>query len=292
VLASLPSPSEGVFHLGPLPLRMYGIMIAIGVIAGLRLGEKETERLGGQARQFTSCATWGVVAGLIGSRLYHVATAWENFADNLGDIPKIWQGGLGVPGGLLAGIGVGLWRARRVGAPVSLIATAAAPALPLAQAIGRWGNWWNQELFGRPTDLPWGLRIDRENRPVAYADVETFHPTFLYESLYNLALCAALLLISRRTRLKPGRLMALYVAGYAFGRFFIEGLRIDEAKSGGGLRLNQWTALAAFTAAVGFLVLFGLRDRRPVAEPEPDEPEPDESEPQPPEPDDYVAGHD
>lgn len=260
---SIPSPSDGVIDLGPLPLHLYGLMIALGVVAAVWVGEREAVRLGQSRQAFTSAATWGVVAGIIGSRLYHVATSWENFQNNLGDIPKMWQGGLGVPGGLFAGVVVGLWRARRLGASVSTIATAAAPTIPLAQAIGRWGNWWNQELYGRPTDLPWALEIDPKYRPAESPNIATYHPTFLYESLYNLALCGALLWIGRHVRLKPGRLLAVWVAGYAFGRFWIEGLRIDPAKAGGGLRLNQWTAIIAFVLAVGFMVVFGLRDRTP-----------------------------
>jgi prolipoprotein diacylglyceryl transferase len=268
LLGSLPSPSDGVFDIGPFPLRMYGVMIALGIIAAFRLGEKEMVRQGGQPRDFASPATWGIVAGLIGSRLYHVATSWENFSSNLGDIVKVWEGGLGVPGGLLAGITVGLWRAGRLGVSAPIVATAAAPTIPLGQAIGRWGNWWNQEVFGRPTDLPWGLEIDPQNRPQRFAAEDTFHPTFLYESLYNVALCAVLLWLNRHGRLKPGRVMAFYVAAYAFGRFFIEGLRIDPAKSGGGLRLNQWTAIVAFTLAVAYLAIRGVRHQSADVAPE------------------------
>lgn len=262
MIAYIPSPSSGVFHLGPLPIHAYGMMIAIGVIAGAWLGGRELERIGGgTTEQFSSAATWGVVAGIIGARLYHVITAWELFSNDLGRIPKIWEGGLGIPGGLILGIPVGLWIGRRRGVSMSALATAAAPAIPLAQSIGRWGNWWNQELYGRPTTLPWGLKIDPEHRQESVQQYSTFHPTFLYESLWNLGLCLVLLWISRHVRLKPGRLLALYVAGYGVGRFWVESLRIDPAKSGGGLRLNQWMAIAAVVLAVLFMVAFGLRDR-------------------------------
>jgi prolipoprotein diacylglyceryl transferase len=138
---------------------------------------------------------------------------------------------------------------------VPAVLTAAAPAIPLAQAIGRVGNWWNQELFGRPTTLPWGLKIDDAHLPPGYASGTLFHPTFLYEALWNLALCGVLLLIDKKVRLRPGRLLAVYVAGYSMGRFWVEGLRIDPANSGGGWRLNQWMALATFVLSVGYLVI-------------------------------------
>ncbi|MCB0984108.1 MAG: prolipoprotein diacylglyceryl transferase, partial [Ilumatobacter sp.] len=167
-------------------------------------------------------------------------------------------------GGLLAGVLVGMWATRRRGVSVAAMFTAAAPAIPLAQAVGRLGNWWNQELFGRPTTLPWGLEIDDAHLPEGYASGTLFHPTFLYEALWNVALAGALILIERKVKLKPGRLLAVYVAGYAAGRFWVEGLRIDPANAGGGWRLNQWTAVVAFVLAVAFLV-WDWRRPAPVA---------------------------
>ena len=154
-----------------------------------------------------------------------------------------------------------MWAARRREVSVPAVFTAAAPAIPLAQAIGRLGNWSNQELFGRAPDLPWASRIDDENLAAGHVSGTTFHPTFLYESLWNLALCGALIFIDKKLRLRPGRLLAIYVAGYAVGRFWVEGLRIDPANSGGGWRLNQWTAVVALAGAVGFLVIDWLRHR-------------------------------
>ena len=256
VVASIPSPSSGSLDIGPLSLNAYGLMIALGVVAAAWLFGRRVEEKGiGTREDASAISIWAVPAGVIGSRLYHVATDWERFRDNLGDIPKIWQGGLGIPGGIVAGIAVGLWMARRRGLPLGQVANAAAPALPLAQAIGRWGNWFNQELFGGPTDLPWALRIDDENLVAeGLAPGTTVHPTFLYESLWNLALCAMLLWIDRRWRPAGGRLMAMYVVGYGVGRFWVEGLRIDDADELGPFRWNQWVALAAIVGGLAYLV--------------------------------------
>lgn len=252
MLASIPSPSSGTLSIGPLELRAYGLMIALGVIAGVWLLGKQLEKSQlGTRDDASSIAVWGVVAGVIGARAYHVITDWSKFDDNLGAIPKIWEGGLGIPGGLLAGILAGAWQAKRRGIRPAAVLTFGAPAIALAQSIGRWGNWFNQELYGKATDLPWALEIDN---PRGYPPGTTFHPTFLYESLWNLALCGVLLWIQRRYRLAAGRLLGVYLIGYGTGRFWIEGLRIDPANSAGGLRLNQWVALSAIAAGAIYLV--------------------------------------
>ena len=205
--ASIPSPSSGTLELGPLSLNAYGLMIALGVVAAIWLLGRRFEQKGiGTREDATTIGLWAVAAGIVGARLYHVATDWERFDGNYGDIVKIWEGGLGIPGGLLAGIPVGIWVAHRRGLPMGEVANCAAPAIALAQAIGRWGNWFNQELFGRPTDLPWALEIDEDHLPPGYAPGTTFHPTFLYESLWNFALCGVLLWIDRRFNPAPGRL--------------------------------------------------------------------------------------
>jgi prolipoprotein diacylglyceryl transferase len=266
LLTSIPSPSNGSISIGPIDLRAYGLLIALGVIAAVWLAGKRLEQRGlGTTEDVSSIAVWAVVAGIIGSRLYHVATEWSRFSDDLGAIPKLWEGGLGIPGGLIAGVVVGLWRARRRGIEAGVILTAVAPALPLAQAIGRWGNYFNQELFGRPTDLPWALEIDDAHN-LGYPAGTTFHPTFLYESLWNLGLVGVLIWIDRRFRLGPGRLFPLYVIGYGIGRFWIEALRIDptEAADVAGLRWNQWMALVAI---VGGLLWFLLMPDRPWPQP-------------------------
>jgi len=277
IWGSIPSPSSGVLTIGPLELRAYGLMIALGVVAGVWLLGRRLESAGiGTRDDAASIALWAVPAGIVGARLYHVATDWERFSDDPADIVKIWQGGLGIPGGMALGIIVGVWAAHRRHLPLGPTLTAVAPCLPLAQAIGRWGNWFNQELFGRPTSLPWALEVSDEKAIAAgYPPGTTFHPTFLYESLWNFALCGLLLWIDKRFKLRPGRLLAVYVLGYGIGRFWVEALRIDPAKEGAGLRLNQWMALVLIAGSAGFLIVDHLRHRNdpPPAEPDGDEDE-------------------
>lgn len=264
LLASIPSPGSAALHIGPLQLRAYGLMIAIGVIVAVRLWGKRLTLIGvGGPDDASGIAVWAVPAGVIGARLYHVATEWDRFSDRPEDILKIWKGGLGIPGGILLGVIVGVWYARRRGLPLAPTLWAVAPALPLAQAIGRWGNWWNQELFGRPTGLPWGLEVDPDKVAAAgYAPGTLFHPTFLYESLWNLALTVVLIVVGRRIMdVRPGRLLAGYVIGYGVGRFWVEGLRIDPAKEGGGLRLNQWMAIVLVVGGLVYLLVEARRAR-------------------------------
>jgi prolipoprotein diacylglyceryl transferase len=255
LLSSIPSPSSGSIDLGPLRLNAYGLMIAVGVVVAVRIAGRRAERSDtGTLEDLSSIATWAVPAGVIGGRAYHVITDIERFRGDWFDAVKIWQGGLGIWGGVLVGVLVGYWRARVRGLDAWWILTAAAPAIPVAQAIGRWGNWWNQELFGRPTSVPWALSVsDDTARSAGFVPGTTFHPTFLYESIGCLVL--AWLLVRVESRLSPGRgrLIAWYAAGYTAMRFFIEGLRIDPAHSAGGLRLNQWVALVVFAASTGWL---------------------------------------
>jgi prolipoprotein diacylglyceryl transferase len=271
VIASIPSPSFNTIDIGPLTLNIYGLMIALGVVAAVWLfGRRLEEREIGTRDDASAIAVWAVLAGVIGARLYHVATDIEKFRGDWGKVIAIWEGGLGIPGGLLLGMLVGIYATRRRGLPVAAAATCAAPAIALAQAIARWGNYFNQELYGGPTTLPWALRIDADNLEVGYAVGTTFHPTFLYESLWSLALCGVLLYIDRRFRPAPGQLLPMYVMGYGLGRFWIEGLRIDEADEVAGLRFNQWMAVA--------FVVFGavaLAIMRRHPSPEPDVAEPD-----------------
>ena len=260
-LASLPSPSSGSLELGPLRLNAYGLMIALGAIAATWLtGRRLEARKWGSRDDASSIAMWAVPAGVVGARIYHVVTDWERFDDRFLDVFKIWKGGLGIYGGLLLGTAVGIWVARRRGLQFGRTLTAVAPALPLAQAIGRWGNWFNQELFGRPTTLPWGLEIDARHLPRGYEVGTLFHPTFLYESLGLLLLASLLVQIDRRANLRPGRLFLFYTAGYGLLRFFVEGLRIDAAKSASGLRLNQWVSLAVVAASVAMLLVLRRRN--------------------------------
>jgi len=262
ILLSIPSPSDNSIELGPFQLRAYGLAIALGVLAAVWIARRRWAARGGDPDDISRLAVWSVLAGLIGARLYHVITDHDRYEGRWLHAFAVWEGGLGIPGGLIAGVGVGAYIAHRRGLPVAELLDVVAPALPVAQAIGRLGNWFNQELFGRATDLPWGLEIDADHRPAGYLDTETFHPTFLYEALWNLALAGLLVWWERRRPGgRPGRLFALYVAGYALGRVWVEALRIDPATRLFGVRWNIWMSLIAFVGAVGWL-LFDSR-RRP-----------------------------
>ena len=255
VLASLPSPPDNAISIGPLELRAYGLFIAIGAIVAVGIARRRWASLtGSDSDAVGDVAVWAIPAGFVGARLYHVITDWHRFEDAPLDAFKVWEGGLGIPGAILLGAVVGVAVARRKGYDVPLLMDAVAPALPVAQAIGRLGNWFNQELFGRPTDLPWGLEIDPDRRPDGYESVETFHPTFLYEALWNLALAAFLVVLGRKKVLRPGQLFVLYVGGYALGRLWVEALRIDTATRIAGVRVNLWVSgLTIVAAAVWFL---------------------------------------
>jgi len=269
VIASLPSPSSGAIHLGPLQLRAYGLCIALGVWAAVVVTARRYRARGGDPNLITTIAIWAVPAGIVGARIYHVITDYELYFGAGGhplNALKIWDGGLGIWGGIALGVVVGAWVAHRHHADVPLLLDCAAPALPLAQAIGRWGNWWNQELFGRPTTLPWALEISRGHRPAAYVQYSTFHPTFLYESLWDLCVVGIVLLVERKVRLRKGSLLAVYVAAYTFGRFFTEYERIDFAHKIGPLRLNDWVSAVVFVGAVTVLVVLNRGSRPEVAD--------------------------
>jgi prolipoprotein diacylglyceryl transferase len=261
IFLSIPSPGDNAISVGPLELRAYGLMIALGVIAGLELARRRFAQRGLDPDDMSAIALWAVPAGLIGSRIYHVITDWRRFAEEDGWLAafKIWEGGLGIPGGIIAGVIAGVWAAKRRNVPIAEAIDAAIPGVPLAQAIGRLGNWFNQELFGEPTTVPWALEIDPEHRPVGYSQFETFHPTFLYEALWNLALVGVLLWIDKRRVLRPGRLLAVYVAGYSAGRLWVELLRIDQASLIAGVRVNVWMSIIAFTLSVAVLIISGPR---------------------------------
>lgn len=276
----MPSPSQGVWHLGPFPLRAYALCIIAGVMAAIWLAERRWTSRGGEPGVISDVALWVVPFGIVGGRLYHVATDPQlYFADgqNPWNAFAVWRGGLGIWGAVALGAVGAYIGARRAGVSFSDLAWAIAPAVPLGQAIGRWGNWFNQELFGKATDLPWGLRIDADKIPAGYAPGTTFHPTFLYESLWNFALCIVLLRIDRKFTLRPGRLFAMYVVGYSIGRFWVEALRIDPAHLAGGLRLNQWVALIVGAIALVYLLVDWQQHRGEVAELL-DEPEPEVEE--------------
>jgi prolipoprotein diacylglyceryl transferase len=266
VVASIPSPSSGQIHLGPLAIHAYGFCIAGGVLAAVWLANKRFVARGGEPGAIASLAAWAVPGGLIGARIYHVVTDYQLYTHNPVGALKIWGGGLGIWGGIAGGVLTGLWVARRRGYPLATLLEVVAPALPLAQAIGRWGNYFNQELFGRPTSLPWGLRIDLAHRPTGYERFATFHPTFLYESLWDLLVVGVVLLAERRLKLRPGRLFAVYVAAYTLGRFWTEWLRIDPAHRIGGLRINDWVSAVVFVVATAIVVTGRRRESTPEPE--------------------------
>jgi prolipoprotein diacylglyceryl transferase len=266
LLASIPSPSSGEFSIGPLSIHMYGLMLLLAIAGAVWLTGIRWVRRGGDWDLVFRVAVWGVAAGIVGARAYHVATSWDEVPDEWWGVFAVWEGGLGVWGGIFLGTVVGAVVVKRSGESVLAFLDAAAPGLLLAQAIGRWGNWWNQELFGEPTDRAWGLEIDPERRPAEYFDRETFHPTFLYEFLWNLLGVGLLLLVDRLARLRPPALFALYVAFYCFGRFWEELLRVDPSHELGPLRLNAWVSIVLFVLATAFFVwwqfLRGRRQRR------------------------------
>jgi prolipoprotein diacylglyceryl transferase len=261
LLASIPSPGASTVEIGPLTLRAYGLMLALGVVAAVWLAGRRWAERGRDSQQISNLALWVVPAGVVGARLYHVASDWQLFRGDWWRAFEIWTGGLSIWGAVAGGIvGAWLW-CRRSGVPIAAVMDALAPALPLAQAIGRLGNWFNQELYGKPTQLPWALEIDPEHRVDGYEQHATFHPMFLYEMVWNLALVGVLLWAERRFRLRAGRVFACYVCGYTAGRLWIEAMRIDEANQILGVRLNVWTSLIVF--AGGALYLWRRRTDAP-----------------------------
>ncbi|MEU6950813.1 prolipoprotein diacylglyceryl transferase [Streptomyces sp. NPDC046316] len=272
-LAYIPSPSTGVLHLGPVPLRAYAFCIIIGVFVAVWIGNKRWIARGGKAGTVADIAVWAVPFGLVGGRLYHVITDYQLYfseGENWVDAFKIWEGGLGIWGAIALGA-VGAWiGARRRGIPLPAYADAIAPGIALAQAIGRWGNWFNQELYGKPTTLPWGLEISAG----ANREEGIYHPTFLYESLWCIGVALLVIWADRRFKLGHGRAFALYVAAYCAGRGWIEYMRVDEAHHILGLRLNVWTAIVVFVLAVAYIVISArLRPgREEIVEPEKDKP--------------------
>ncbi|UXA20335.1 prolipoprotein diacylglyceryl transferase [Mycobacterium sp. SMC-4] len=268
LLASFPSPPQGVWYLGPFPVRAYALFIIAGIIAALVIGDRRWVARGGEPGMVYDIALWAVTFGLIGGRLYHVLTDWSTYfgPGGAGFVAalRIWDGGLGIWGAVALG-GVGAWiGCRRAGIPLPAFGDAIAPGIILAQALGRLGNYFNQELYGRETTLPWGLEIYERRNAAGAVDflngvstgqlLEVVHPTFLYELLWNLLVFVALLVIDRRFRIGHGRLFALYVAGYCVGRFWIELLRSDFATEIAGVRINSFTATFVFIGAVVYIM--------------------------------------
>src|SRR5438093_6282124 len=229
-------------------------MLLLAIVACIWLTWVRWKRLGGDPDLVLRVAVWGVAAGIVGARAYHDITSWDQVPDHWWGPFAVWQGGLGVWGGIFLGCVVGAWIVHRAGASVFLFMDAVAPGLLLAQGIGRWGNYWNQELFGKPTSLPWGLKIDPLHRPQAYPLAETFHPTFLYEFLWDVLLVGVLLLVDRRFRIRRPALFALYVAVYTAFRAFEETLRVDPSKHFAGERLNFWVSIGVFILSAAAFV--------------------------------------
>jgi prolipoprotein diacylglyceryl transferase len=269
--ATIPSPSQGVWHLGPVPIRAYALCIIAGIVLAIVIGERRWVARGGKAGEMQDVAIWAVPFGLVGGRLDHVITDNDlYFGHDKNPVAAlyVWRGGLGIWGAVARGA-LGVWLVcRRKGLRFAPVRDALAPGVLVAQALGRWGNYFNQELFGRPTDLPWGLQIDLAHRPDGYLQYATFHPTFLYECLWDLAAFAFVIWADRRFRLGHGQVMALYVMAYCAGRAWIEDLRIDTVQLNDvlGLRLNVWTSIVLFLAALAYFVISRRRhrEREPV----------------------------
>jgi prolipoprotein diacylglyceryl transferase len=264
VLAALPSPTQGVWELGPLPIRAYALCIVAGIVAAVLITERRWVARGGAPGDVLDIAVWAVPFGIIGGRLYHVISSPRPYFGEGGDPMRafaIWEGGLGIWGAIALG-GVGAWIAcRRRGIPLPAFADAVAPGLLVAQAIGRLGNWFNNELYGGLTDLPWALTIYEWSGGRAVVDsagdpvvLGTFHPTFLYELLWNLAAAAFVVWADRRFRLGHGRAFALYVMSYCAGRLWIELMRSDPAETFFGVRLNVFTSVVVGLLALAYFV--------------------------------------
>ena len=267
MLAYLPSPSTGVLHLGPIPLRAYAFCIIAGVLVACWLGDRRWVARGGVKGTVWDIAGVAVPGGIVCARISHVVPSPALYLEHPVDALYIWHGGLGIPGGIAGGVLFGVLACRRRGIHSPSLADAIAPGVVLAQAIGRFGNYFNQELFGRPTTLPWGLEISPDN-PDAVPGAVAYHPTFLYESLWNVGVALVVLWADRRWKLGGGRVFALYVGLYAVGRLWIEALRIDAAQQFFGIRLNDYVMGVVLLGAVTYLLVFRRRGRTEVVQPE------------------------
>jgi phosphatidylglycerol---prolipoprotein diacylglyceryl transferase len=250
---TMTSPGAVAFQVGPLVVRWYGILMAVAIVVGLWLGHREARREGLPADDIISVGQWSILAGLVGARLYEVLFNWDYYGQYPSKIVAVWEGGLAIHGGLIVGPLVGAWLAYRWRVPVLRGLDVAAPSLAIGQAIGRWGNFFNEEAFGQPTDLPWKLYISPPHRPPGFTQYEYFHPTFLYESLWDLVVFLTLWGVRGRLRSRPGALFFSYVGLYSVGRFVIESIRLDSFWLG-SLRVPQVaSAVGVVIALVGLL---------------------------------------
>lgn len=268
LIAFIPSPDTSVVDVGPFVIHMYGVMLLIAIVACVGLTGIRWQALGGDWDLVFRVAVWGVAAGIVGARAYHVLTSWSEVPHTWWGPFAVWKGGLGVWGGILFGTLAGAFVVRRAGQSVLLFMDTIAPGLLLAQGIGRWGNYWNQELFGKPTDLPWGLEIDPSHRPPGYENEATFHPTFLYEFIWDVLMVGVLILVGKRFRIKPPGLFALYVSLYTAFRSYEETLRIDPAHHFLGQRVNFWVSIVVFAISTAFFVWWQFFHQGRPAEPE------------------------
>ncbi|MBI3630345.1 MAG: prolipoprotein diacylglyceryl transferase [Candidatus Rokubacteria bacterium] len=256
------SPGAIAFQVGPLTIRWYGILMAAAILVGFWLADREAKREGINPDKLLNAGQWAVIAGLIGARLYEVVFNWDYYGRHLSKIPAVWEGGLAIHGGLILGILVGLWVGRREGLPILRCLDVVAPSLAIGQAIGRWGNFFNEEAFGTPTSLPWKLYVSAQNRPLPFASSEYFHPTFLYESLWDLGVFVALIALRRRLVGRSGAVFFVYIGLYSVGRFLIESIRLDSFWLG-PFRVPQLASVAGVGLAVAGLLY--LRSHRRVA---------------------------
>ena len=257
----IPSPSVGVWYLGPIPIRAYALSIIAGIVLGWWLTARRWRARGGTQETLDGILVWAVLAGIIGARIYHVITDSELYfgpGRTWYRIFYIWEGGLGIWGAVAGGALAAWWRCRKAHVSFATLVDVVAPGLLVAQAMGRVGNYFNQELYGQPTTLPWGLEIDMAHRITGYEQYATYHPTFLYELLWCLLGAGVLLLVERLVKMGRGKLFAAYIVWYTLGRFWIEGLRIDTVNTFGGFRLNSYTSLIVFVAGVVLLVVLFL----------------------------------
>ena len=285
-LSFIPSPASNGFHIGPLFIHYYGLMYVIGIALAILITQRRVRRAGGNPALVGDIALWAVPAGIIGGRIYFDITTPNQIPHVWYGVFAVWSGGLGVWGGIAAGVLVGAWRVRRAGASVAMFADAVAPALLVAQAIGRIGNYFNKELFGGPTTLPWGLVIPPQYRPPGYAHFRTFQPTFLYEIIWDLLLAAVLIWLGYHRKIRPPGLFALYVAGYSAFRILEESLRIDNSEHFLGLRLNFYVASVLTIAGLAWFVISQRRKPAAVTDQETDQ---EQDSPEQAEADDAVA---
>ncbi len=257
VLASIPSPADGVWEIGPLPLHAYGLLLAIGVIVAARVAEGRAQRRGFAEGLVSELATKLIIGGVVGARVYHLFTGYDWDTKGIAGTVKIWEGGLSIWGAVAGGAVALVWSARKRNLDTILLCDALGPAVIIGQGIGRWGNYFNQELFGRPTTLPWGLEILPQHRPTGYSKFETFHPTFLYESLWCFAAFSIIVVLERSGKLKRGQSFTLYIALYTFERFFMELLRVDDATKLLGMRFNALLSALMFIVSSALFVRFG-----------------------------------